>query len=186
MARKLSQIAKGGILGRMDLLSRDRERVAKALAGLREDVEVPLVTLGVEFGYVLDGRSEGKGVDGDEARHLAQHWFDPENGWWRDSPDVEQIFRQALIKAGELALEHRLPVDTYWICAGERVEIDVTLSREQVTMIVKTPMPPTPIPDDKFPALEDIWVIQSGELGPGEIEETRVGNVRVGRVKKRL
>src|SRR5438093_1846373 len=108
-----------------------------------------------------------------EKRHLREHWF---GSWWPMAQahpgGVEQVMRAGLIAAAEEAEQRRLLVDSYWCCDpghehhangahepedGE-VEMTVSWSKSQITLILQTPHPP--VESLAGPVLEPIWVIR--------------------------
>jgi hypothetical protein len=54
-------------------------------------------------------------------------------------PSIQDILRQGLLRAFEEAKAHNLPIDSYWICAGNQFAMYVTRSAQQVTCIILTP-----------------------------------------------
>jgi uncharacterized membrane protein len=128
-------IAKPEILRRMDMLSRNPAIVEAALRAIESRPEVSLLELGVEYGYV-DQRPE-------ERDHLARDWFDARQGWWRSVGPIEPALRAAFIRAGHLALETKLPVDSYWIRGGERFEVALGKTDRAIVMLFLSPFPPT-------------------------------------------
>jgi hypothetical protein len=101
-----------------------------------------------EFAKTLDKeRSLGvvtKADEVDERQHVLKHWFSQEvnEGWWPTHPDqpVEHLLRKALIEALDVAVQKDLPVDTYWICAGDHpFEAFVCWNKRQVTLLILTP-----------------------------------------------
>ena len=117
-------VSKGTVLRRMDGLSRDRRIMAKALADL-EKGEAGLADLGVNNGYVESTPEEHD--------HIRDHWL-------RDPADA-QALRNGLILAAKRALKLNLPVDSYWVCAGSRLEVAVCESDRQITMLIIAPFP---------------------------------------------
>ena len=108
-----------------------------------------------------------------EKRHLREDWF---RAWWpmaQGHPGgVEEVMRQGLIAAAEEADQLGLPVDCYWCCDpghehhrnghddpedGE-VEVSVSWSKSQITLMLQTPHPP--VESLAGPVLEPIWVIR--------------------------
>jgi hypothetical protein len=83
-----------------------------------------------------------------ERTHLEEHWFSQVvgRGWWHDNPNhpVEEVLREALIQALEVANARNLSIDTYWVCAGENhpFEAFVCWNPRQVTLIILTPSVP--------------------------------------------
>jgi uncharacterized membrane protein len=146
-------IAKPEILRRMDVLSRKPAVVEAALHAIESRPEASLLELGVEYGYV-DKRPE-------EHDHLARDWFDTSQGWWRSLPAIEPALRAAFIRAGHLALEHNLPVDSYWIRGGERFEVAMGKTDRAIVLLFLSPFPPVAgkrVSRD----FADLWLFGSG------------------------
>lgn len=146
-------IAKPEILRRMDMLSRNPAVMEAALKAIEARPEATLLELGVEFGYV-DERPE-------EHDHLARHWFDARQGWWRNLPAIEPILRAAFIRAGHLALDHNLPVDSYWIRGGERFEVAMGKTDRAIVLLFSSPFPPV-AGKRVVRDFDDIWLFVSG------------------------
>jgi len=122
-----------------------------------------------------------------EKRHLREDWF---GKWWPMAQmhpgGVEKVMGEGLIAAAEEAEKRRLPVDSYWCCDpghehhknGQKpedgeVEVTVSWSKYQITLILQTPHPPPP---EAKPGrvLEPIWVIR-------RMPDGSVGKVRASR-----
>jgi hypothetical protein len=159
-------IAKGAVHQKIDPLVNDtndpkrREALLTALKDSSRDYVQILV--------------EHAGVTAAEAAVLRRTWYNP-NGWWPDHQPIEPIVRQGLIKSIELAMERSLPIDSYWVCGGDQVQVIVTCSNYQVTRLILTP----PISPETAPAtpgpIEPIWVVKQGPAGKGEIAIRQVG-----------
>jgi hypothetical protein len=108
-------------------------------------------------------------------------------GWWKEIQPIESIIRQGLISALTVAIYHPetihysderklqrqlpLPIVFYWQChtghseswatsepsAYDAVEVSVSWSEHQVTLIIHTPDPPT---RDRLTGTEPIFVIK--------------------------
>lgn len=170
------QVAKGPVLERLDAFSRKRlqdAQTAQKFANLHQELQggQGLVELGVTYGIVQTQR---------EQDHLKQDWF---QGWW--GTDVEEIVRQGFEKAFALAIQHGLPLDCYWVCAGQNgpVKMFPARSASQVTVLLMTPLPP--VMGSKFPDLEDIWAVKHESVGhgAGEILEREKNDVITTRLK---
>ncbi|MBI3782189.1 MAG: hypothetical protein HY270_02190 [Deltaproteobacteria bacterium] len=131
--RRGISISKPKILKRMEKLARDRSVVKAALHDLKTKPDASLLELGLVHGYVTSAK---------DAQHLLDDWFDPEDGWWHELPENESVLRKGLIKAGELVMRYKLPVDCYWVRGGERIELIVTKSAQQITLLFVSPPPP--------------------------------------------
>jgi hypothetical protein len=104
-------------------LSRDRTALENAVNALKGSAS--LIEIGVRNGSIGD--------DSDRARHIEEHWLGDDRS--------QRVLREGLIKAGERALELGVPVDAYWVFAGERLEVAVASNERQVTLLVVTPFP---------------------------------------------
>ena len=130
-------ISKPRLLRRMEKLARNQRVVKAALHDLKTKPDVSLLELGLQHGYVTSAK---------DAQHLLNDWFDPEDGWWRELPENEAVLRKGLIKAGEILVRRRLPVDCYWLRGGERIQLIITVSAHQMTLLFVSPRPPSGSP----------------------------------------
>lgn len=156
-------VAKGNMLRMMDSLSRKPSVMAAAMEALEKEPAVSITELGARFGYV-----EGD----DQQRHVDEHWLDAEAGWFPGHAEVDSVLREGFIKAAEIALAHDLPVDSYWVAGGDQVQVVITQSDEQVTMLLLTPPPEKPRYEGPLPVEERIWVAR--RAGSGSVEVHRV------------
>jgi len=149
-------ISKVKILKRVDELSRDPAKRDAILASL-EDRTKDLATILVEYQVLIRGAEE---------RHYRNHWF-KENGrgWWWDTEHqahIQDILREGLIRAFQEAKAHNLPVDSYWIRAGNQFAMYVT------RIILRPSVRYEPMPAEQAAALETpgdpapIWIIKRG------------------------
>jgi uncharacterized membrane protein len=145
-------VSKPAVLRRMDALARDPAVMQAALEAIRANPDLQLLDLGVQHGYVENTDAE--------AGHLRRDWFDSTEGWWHHLPPIEPVLRQAFIKAAELALEHKLPVDSYWIRRGDTFEVAVCQSDHQITLLFMSPeIPWAPVGFAKIaPRPTRIWM----------------------------
>ena len=107
----------------IDRLSRDPKALEKAVAELKGPAS--LIEVGVRNGYLRD--------DPERTGHLEEHWL--------GDAHAQRVLREGLIKAGERALELGVPVDAYWVFAGDRLEVAVSQNDRQITLLVVTPFP---------------------------------------------
>ena len=103
-----------------------------------------------------------------EEDHLRDHWF---TNWWPQCQPTPPLIRRGLLKAFDLSIDRKVPLDCYWCCAGHDFEVVVLLSKQQVTTIITTPPPPGQHPTD-FPHDEDIWMVKTAKPGDGEHVES--------------
>jgi hypothetical protein len=86
-------------------------------------------------------------------------------GFWSAAHHpTEPVIRQCLITAIELAIEKHLPLDSYWIAAGDRVETLVLCTPQQITRLLVTPPSPRPQNPGHLMNFADIRMIKRGEL----------------------
>ena len=126
-------VYKTRVLDLIDRLSKDPDVLRRSIDQLKKGDS--LIQVGAVSGV----------VEGDDQRkdHIEQHWL--------GDARRQQVFATALIRAGELALERGLPIDAYWVFAGSRFEVAVSHNREQVTLLVVTPLPDVPTQGDAPP-----------------------------------
>jgi hypothetical protein len=123
---KLPTVYKTDVFERIDRASEDPDVLRRAVEALKKGAS--LLEVGAQSGTVR----------GDEERegHLDAHWLGDEH--------ERGVLTRALVRAGELALEHGVPIDAYWVFAGSCREIGVCYNGRQVTMLVATPFPDVP------------------------------------------
>ena len=121
----LKRVRKTEVLKQIDELSKDRGALRKVVSDLREKSTAPLLEIGALH----------RCVDGDHERkqHLQEHWLADQHS--------EAVLREALLTAGERALELNLPTDSYWIFAGDRFEVAICESSQQITLLIVAPFP---------------------------------------------
>jgi hypothetical protein len=124
--QKAPTVWKTEVFQLIDRLSSDRALLERAVTALRDGAS--LVDVGVAS-RALEGDDERK-------KHVAKHWLGDER--------LQRVLGQALLRAGELALERRLPIDAYWVFAGKRPRAAVSWNDRQVTLIVVRPAPTIP------------------------------------------
>jgi hypothetical protein len=174
MADLQGHIAKGPVLYYLDQLSRSDASISR-LGALRTAIE----QLQPTYRGLVDVLRQHLFADYDPARvealsnYLRSNWFDEAQGWWRPQQPIEPVFCQGLIKALQESIDNpitvedpaqgkrqkALPIDSYWIVVGERFEMTVCRSLQQVTLLVMTPPPPNPRPgiwDQDSP----VWVVR--------------------------
>lgn len=103
-----------------------------------------------------------------DLQHLARDWF---GGWWTGSQPIEPILRVGLIQALRLALfdpgsgerrENPLPIESLWLSGVDRVEVGISASEHQVTLLLLTP----PVPSAGAAVtevLDPVWMVHRGE-----------------------
>jgi hypothetical protein len=168
-----SYIAKGQMLRRMDRLAADPGVMRLALQALVDHPGTPMLEIGRAHRYVEESELE--------IHHVGADWFDTEAGWFRGHGPVEPVLRAGFIQAARVALESdpALPVDCYWMSNHDRIEVVVTRSPQQVTMILMTPQPQR----GEFAAgeeavEEDIWIVGMAD-DPSPVPGTAIQRVRV-------
>lgn len=153
----MPDIISKGLLKKLDARYKDAAVLSQALEALRELPDWPAANL-ADLGQARGVLTE------EEANHFRNDWFET---WWPNAQPVEPIIRKGLITAMEVAIrdpdevekrETPLPIDVYWIChpghsetsaeqsstappssPGDHVEVTVSWSDQQVTLIVHTP-----------------------------------------------
>jgi hypothetical protein len=122
----LATVAKTRVFDLIGRLSTDPDALQPVVEALRNGTSL------IEAGVL------GNVIEDDEQRkaHIGAHWI---------GGDREQrILAQALVRAGELALQDGVPIDAYWVFAGDQFEAAVCRSQQQVTVLVVTPYPNVP------------------------------------------
>jgi hypothetical protein len=107
--------------------------------------------------------------------YLHDAWYTPSDkptkqrrlgvaGFWpAEHHPTEPVIRQGLIAALELATEKQLPLDSYWVATGDRVETLVLCTPLQVLRLLMTPPTPPPSHTDHLMNFADIRVIKRGK-----------------------
>jgi hypothetical protein len=88
--------------------------------------------------------------------------FDVNGFWPLEHHPTEPVIRQGLIAALELATEKQLPLDSYWVATGDRVETLVLCTPQQITRLLMTPPGPAPHHPNHLMNFADIRVIKRG------------------------
>jgi len=181
-------MAKGPILKRLDKLLNSAKR-NQALNDL-ENSFADLVNLGSDQTTYGADRVLTKQP---WVSHLRDEWF---KAWWPHAQPVEPIIRQGLITALKVALakpntprigQQPLPIDSYWVCHpghpshptapgqladGHPVEVSISWSSQQVTLIIHTPEPPYPN-NYNLTDYENILVVKREQTGQIVIEQLK-------------
>ena len=98
---------------------------------------------------------------------LSTYWFNTKTGWWLPEQPIEGVVRHGMIRALELVRDAHLPLDIYHMCTGPHVKFIVCASNFQITAILLTPLPPTPMYVGPFPDQEPIWIAEHSSIEPG-------------------
>lgn len=203
MADIQGNITKGPVLYYLDQLSRSDASLSR-LGMLLEALE----QLQPTYRGLMDVFQQHLFPDYDPARlealnnYLRRYWFDEAQGWWRSQQPIEPVFCQGLIKALQEAINNpitiavedpaqgkrqkALPIDSYWLVVGERFEMTICRSLQQVTLLILTPPPPNPRPgiwDQDTP----VWVVRrdTTAAAPDQAGQSAVGAVvEEGRVER--
>jgi hypothetical protein len=112
-----------------------------------------------------------KVIKPEEENHMRRHWFPAENElhdlsvpvWWREYQPIEPIIRLGCTAAFEESVRGNLPIESYWIPAGDRIAVTIARSELQITLIRITP--PCPVVGQDPPTV----TVTSGEghdIGP--------------------
>ncbi len=162
-------ISKGTILQNLDRVCNDQKMRSAFLEDLEHSAD-SLLDIWKRYGVLSGNWHE---------THMREHWFNEQNGWWKDLKKnpcpyvqpLDKLFRQGLIKALRLASHdpqsgdgRYLPIDCYWICAAHHhFEIDICVSDYQVTFILLSPNVPDEGRHEKANTslrfAEPIWVV---------------------------
>ncbi len=163
-ARPPGDISKGTIQDKLDKLCNDPSKRDALLDDLRKSPEGYvdiLVKHMLRTSYELESY---------EVSYLRTMWFN-KVGYWKNHQPIEPIYRQGMIKAIEVATQDEqgknraqaLPIDSYWICDGNRVQVFVICNDRQVTRINLTP-PPDPdrakVDPSKLTDMAPMWVVK--------------------------
>ncbi len=109
------------------------------------------------------------------------------NGFWpAEYHPTEPIIRQGLIAAIELAIERSLPLDSYWLATGDRVETILICNTQQVTRMIMTPPSPPPKVPDILMNFADIRIIKRGKAAAWENPEPPNQSAEIIRTKLKL
>lgn len=131
-----------------------------------------------------------------DEQHLQDHWFDlgqpatKPDLWWKDIQPVDPIVRYGLARLLQAIIdrntagEPRLPVDSYWMCAGHHFEVVFTIGLNAAqtdpnhySLFFMTPGPPISRrhltdPFYKFGGRERIYVTRNSGRDLGEVDDT--------------
>ncbi len=126
----------------------------------------------VDYGIVLPGTKEGS-----EEYHLRNDWFNEnKQGWWPEAGPVKDIHRQGMIEAFRESKMRRLPIDSYWICAGQNpFVVAIGWNDRQVTRIIISPASPEHLPPKRLTQVMDVLVVKREERRLDEITVRRDG-----------
>jgi hypothetical protein len=108
------------------------------------------------------------GVSVAESTYLRDKWYEEgPTGLWPALQPVYLVLVRGLITAIEKASDD-LPVDTYWIPVGDRVEVLVARSARQVTRIILTP--PVEAATTARTEASEMWIVEpgTGDEKPGD------------------
>jgi hypothetical protein len=126
------------------------KKVEQRVNGSQQALEELLDALKDPSQNYVDILQSFAGVTPQEAAHLSQTWYGPQC-WWPALHPMEPLVRQSLIKALEVARDRRLPINSYWLCAGNQFRVIVIYDNLQVFRLILTPAPQpgaseTPVP----------------------------------------
>lgn len=145
-------LAKGIVLSKIDdLVNQGADKRAGFLAELKK------ASNATAYCQLLRGQAN---ITAAEERYLNEKWYMP-GGWWPDPDATFHVVHQGLVRALELAAEHNLPLDSYWLPAAPIgvIEVLICMSPVQVTRIILTPST-SEGPSVERPILRDMWVIK--------------------------
>ncbi|MDH3603332.1 MAG: hypothetical protein OEU26_27275 [Candidatus Tectomicrobia bacterium] len=158
--RPFGSITQGSVLEKTDNTVNHRD--ASGAFDLRGPFLTALQDLSQSYLDVMDDHVH---LTTEEISYLREYWYDTGYTFWPDHYPTEPIVRQGTIKAIEVATEQNVPMRSYWMTVGDRFEMLVASSDEQVTRIMLTPPVPATAPAHRNRAR--IWVVQHGI---GEVE----------------
>lgn len=163
------EMSKGEILQDLDKLLSDPPRRDALFDDLDDKTAggawtYSLAKLAVKHGLVV--------ANSDAEKHLANDWFG--TAWWNHMSPLqkEDTVRAALSVAIREAQKRNLPIDCYWVCAlhgmpPAKLQVTISWSDRQVTLILLTPKPPVLMAD----AVGDPIKIVAWERGPLELHD---------------
>ncbi|HYD47223.1 MAG TPA: MauE/DoxX family redox-associated membrane protein [Terriglobales bacterium] len=131
---QFESVFKPPLLERLDEVLQS-DKLHEVVRDLRDDRVANLIDIGIRYQIITN--AEG------EEECLRQGWLDPVNGWWRELGELEPILRRGLLRAGDMALRHKLPIESYWVIAGEGLRVAVAKGKRQINLLVISPTPPT-------------------------------------------
>ena len=135
------------------------KKVEQLVNGNQQALEDLLDALKDEKQDYVDILQRLAGVTQQEAAQLCQTWYGPQC-WWPAHHPMAPIVRESLIQALELARDRRLPINSYWLCAGDQFRVIVTHDNLQVLRLILTPLPncapSLPIDTDR------VWIFEKG------------------------
>ncbi|MCP4003716.1 MAG: hypothetical protein GY725_05925 [bacterium] len=118
-----------------------------------------------------------------DIKHLEKDWFNDNQvdgrrrSFWPSQQPIEPLLRHGMTLAIETANTYAssaLPMDVYWICAGDSFEVTTCVGSAQATTLIITSRPEM---SDRFPSafedrtdLEPIFTARPTKRGPGEDE----------------
>ena len=180
----ITGMSKGTVHRKIDEVVNHRD-----LNGRFDQREVFLARLMDEGQDYVDLLQEQAAVTPAEAAYLRATWYNPgQDGWWHTLQPILPIVRVGLIKAVKEAIARDLPLDSYWVIGGRRVEMTIAVSPHQVTRILHTPA--TELPTRNRTQKVPIWRVTDTNGQPAAqetfvevIEEVR-GNVVTARRKE--
>lgn len=124
-------------------------------------------------------------------RHLEEDWF---GSWWPECQPIEPILRAGIAQALHLALadpeahqprEQPLAIHALWLSGVDRVEVGISLSAGQVTLLLLTP--PVPDADEGRPdALDPVWMVHRGAPRSDEQVVASQGDLVTTQIRTRL
>ena len=127
--------------------------------------------------YVEILKKHGIVIGKKEEAHLRNHWFneDGQSGWWTrpEYGPIAEIHRLGLIEAFLMSKAENKPIDSYWICTGNRFQVCIGWSEQQITRIIISPGVPMHEPPDQLSQVMPIVVVKYGTRANDEISVSR-------------
>lgn len=132
-------VTKGRFFSRIDAIMNHKKNGAyvlreQTLAGLQAGAELHVLLR--ELAAQAPLGSGDVELSADDYEHARRDWFDQATGWWKDQ-ETAKIVRRGFIDALQTA--GTLPIDTWWLCPGDKVEVHCCRSPVQLTVLLMTP-----------------------------------------------
>ena len=163
--RSLGTMSQGSVLEKTDATVNHRD--ASGAFDLRGPFLAALSDWTLDY---LDVMQRFANLTIEEVDYLREYWYDAEHTFWPEHYPTEPIVRQGTIQAIQVATDQNIPMRSYWMTVGDRFEMLVASSDEQVTRIMLTPPVPATAPAHRNRAR--IWVVQHG-IGVVEQQDDR-------------
>lgn len=99
-------------------------------------------------------------------KYLKMYWFNEYGGWWPHLQPIEPAFCIGIIKTLKVAIDKKLPIESYWLIVKAGFEMTIAQSPYQVTLLIMTPEPADPRASGVWtPKQANIWLVKDCLLG---------------------